>query len=55
MIEHFFCSRCEQILVGESDGVEIPICGGGCGGHLERITEERARDLVEEIYGKHRR
>jgi hypothetical protein len=48
MIRYFKCCRCEQAFIcSEIQLPETLICGGGCGGFVEEITEEQALELTD--------
>lgn len=51
MILYFKCRNCDQTFIC-SEQMKLPetlICGGGCGGSIELITEEEADLLVERL------
>ena len=48
---YFKCRNCEQVFIC-SEQLSLPetlICGSGCGGSVELITEDEALAIVERL------
>lgn len=50
MIRYFKCCSCEQIFICSDKALpDNLICGEGCGGNINEISEQEALDYVEEL------